>query len=85
MKNLKNKQELNELKNDYLDLMNINLENLLIIIEDWELEINNDVEHLQYEILEQYTKSIKALIDIIKTKNDEINDLDLEEIFEDEK
>lgn len=80
MKNLKTTQELNELKESYIDLINVNLDELLTIIEDWELEINDDVEHSQYEILEQYTKSVKAFINIVKTKSNKIENLELKEI-----
>ena len=80
MKNLKTTQELNELKESYIDLINVNLDELLTIIEDWELEINDDVEHPQYEILEQYTKSVKAFINIVKTKSNKIENLELKEI-----
>ena len=80
MKNLKTTIELNELKDSYIDLINVNLDELLTIIEDWELEINDDVEHSQYEILEQYTKSIKAFINIVKTKSNKIENLELKEI-----
>lgn len=80
MKNLKTTIELNELKDSYIDLINVNLDELLTIIEDWELEINDDVEHSQYEILEQYTKSIKAFINIVKNKSNKIENLELKEI-----
>ena len=80
MKNLKTTIELNELKDSYIDLINVNLDELLTIIEDWELEINDDVQHEQYEILEQFTKSIKAFINIVKTKSNKIENLELKEI-----
>ena len=80
MKNLKTTIELNELKDSYIDLINVNLDELLTIIEDWELEINDDAQHEQYEVLEQYTKSIKAFINIVKTKSNKIENLELKEI-----
>lgn len=84
MKNLKTTQELNELKSSYVNCINNKIKEIFEVIEDWELELNDDVKHSQYKILDTYTKNMKDLINMITIKTNEIDNIELEEIEDEE-
>lgn len=82
MKDLKTKRELNELKLDLVQQIFNNTKKINYLLEDYELEILDDINHYQYTDLKDWFDCFNKLNKLMEKRLNELSEMDLEEIEE---
>lgn len=80
MKDLKNKNEINNLKMDFVHKVYENCKKINELSQDLELEILDDINHYQYANLKDWFDCFNKLNKLMQKRLNELADLDLEEI-----